>query len=101
MPLDFGPPWPTKPSHELYGEILLNLNRPADAMQQFKLALKRAPRRASSLLGLARAASRANETKTAQQAYADLNMMWQHADGELPALQEVKKMLEDASPGSK
>jgi tetratricopeptide (TPR) repeat protein len=101
MPLDFGPPWPTKPSHELFGEILLNLNRPADAMQQFKLALKRAPRRATSLLGLARAASRANETKTAQQAYADLNIMWQHADSELPALQEVKKMLEDASPGSK
>ncbi len=101
MPLDFGPPWPTKPSHELFGEILLNLNRPAEAMQQFKLALKRAPRRASSLLGLARAASRANETKTAQQAYAELNLMWHNADKELPALQEVKKILGATSPGSK
>lgn len=101
MPLDFGPPWPTKPSHELFGEILLNLNRPAEAMQQFKLALKRAPRRASSLLGLARAASRASETKTAQQAYAELNLMWHDADNELPALQEVKKILGATSPGSK
>jgi predicted Zn-dependent protease len=101
MPHDFGPPWPVKPSHELFGEILLNLNRPAEAVQQFELALKRVPRRASSLLGLARAASRASETKTAHQAYAELNRMWHNADSELSALQEVKKMMEDGGPGSK
>jgi tetratricopeptide (TPR) repeat protein len=50
-----GPPSLIKPSHELFGEILLRAGRPAEASEQFKLALLRQPNRARSLLGLARA----------------------------------------------
>ena len=56
MPLDFGPPVIVKPSHEVHGEVLLALGRPADARAQFEKALARAPRRSLSLAGLARAA---------------------------------------------
>jgi len=55
MPLYFGPPWPIKPSHELYGEMLLELGRPVEAAAQFSEGLARLPGRALSLTGLARA----------------------------------------------
>ena len=51
----YGPPSLIKPSHELFGEILLRAGRPAEASEQFKIALLRQPNRARSLLGLERA----------------------------------------------
>jgi len=51
-----GPPGLIKPSHELYGEILLRAGKPAEAAEQFKVALLRQPNRARSLLGASRAA---------------------------------------------
>jgi len=51
----YGPPSLIKPSHELFGEILLRAGKPADAAEQFKISLLRQPNRASSLLGLSRA----------------------------------------------
>ncbi|MGH9870005.1 MAG: hypothetical protein ACREAA_17805 [Candidatus Polarisedimenticolia bacterium] len=56
MPMDFGPPLIVKPSHELYGEVLLKLGRPSEARAQFEKALSRAPQRRLSLAGLTRAA---------------------------------------------
>jgi tetratricopeptide (TPR) repeat protein len=53
----YGPPSLIKPSHELFGEILLRAGRPAEATEQFKIALLRQPNRARSLLGLQRAAA--------------------------------------------
>ena len=53
----YGPPSLIKPSHELFGEILLRAGKPADASEQFKIALLRQPNRARSLLGLTRAAA--------------------------------------------
>jgi len=52
-----GPPSLIKPSHELFGEILLRAGKPAEAAEQFKIALRRQPNRARSLSGLARATS--------------------------------------------
>ena len=51
----YGPPSLIKPSHELFGEILLRAGKAADAAEQFKVALLRQPNRARSLQGLARA----------------------------------------------
>ncbi len=55
IPFDYGPPFPVKPSHELYGEVLLESGRINSARAQFNLALARAPKRALSLKGLAAA----------------------------------------------
>ena len=57
MPLSYGPPSPVKPSHELFGELLLEAGQPAEARDEFERALERAPRRALSLLGLAASGS--------------------------------------------
>ncbi|HKG47443.1 MAG TPA: tetratricopeptide repeat protein [Pyrinomonadaceae bacterium] len=51
----YGPPGLIKPSHELFGEILLRAGKPAEAAEQFKVALQRQPNRARSLLGATRA----------------------------------------------
>lgn len=51
----YGPPSLIKPSHELFGEILLRAGKPAEAAEQFKISLLRQPNRARSLLGLSRA----------------------------------------------
>ncbi len=48
---DYGPPTIQKPTHELYGDWLLAQGRPEEAMQEFDLALERAPGRILALRG--------------------------------------------------
>ena len=89
LPFEFGPPIPVKPVNEQVGEMLLDLRRPKEAMEAFELSLKRTPRRALSLLGLARAARAAKDTATAERAYAELREIWKKADKTLPELKEI------------
>ncbi len=53
-----GPADPLKPSFELYGEWLLDVNRPHEAAVQFEQSLLRMPKRALSLRGRSRATGR-------------------------------------------
>jgi len=50
-----GPAEPIQPSFELYGDLLIELHRPAEAAAQFQQALQRMPNRRASLRGLERA----------------------------------------------
>ena len=61
-----GPPALIKPTHELFGEILLRGGKPAEALEQFNKALLRQPNRARSLLGAARAAMAKGDPQTAR-----------------------------------
>ncbi len=54
LPYAYGPPFPIKPAHELFGEVLLALGHKKKAKRQFELALERAPQRALALEGLAK-----------------------------------------------
>lgn len=45
----FGPPTVVKPSFELYGEWLMEMNRPKEALQQFEYSLKTGPGRLAAL----------------------------------------------------
>lgn len=74
-PFGFGPPIPPKPSHELYGELLLAADRPAGAVEQFEKALERAPRRALALRGLLAAAKRNGDEATARRAAEELESL--------------------------
>jgi tetratricopeptide (TPR) repeat protein len=85
MPLDFGPPFPIKPTHELWGEMLLGLGRAAEAQAQFERALARTPRRARALYGLARAAQEAGDDEAAAAAWGQLGAVWREADPQLRA----------------
>jgi tetratricopeptide (TPR) repeat protein len=55
MAYAFGPPTVNKPSHELLGEELARLGRPAEAEPEFRAALERTPRRAAVVRGLGQA----------------------------------------------
>jgi tetratricopeptide (TPR) repeat protein len=89
LPFEFGPPVPVKPVNEQVGEMLMDQRRPKEAMEAFELSLKRTPKRALSLLGLARAATLAKDPATAQRAYGELREVWKRADKTLPELKEV------------
>ena len=90
LALAYGPPYPVKPAHELFGEILLELGRPEEAQEQFKRALDRAPKRRLSLLGLARTATKSGDQLTAADAYAELRRILHRADEDLLELSEFK-----------
>ncbi len=91
LSLGYGPPYPVKPAHELFGEMLLELDRPEEARKRFEQALDRAPRRALSLLGLARAAAKVGDSQGAQDTYAELLSIWHGAEDDLPELAEVRQ----------
>ena len=92
MRLPNGAASPVKPPYELYGEILLELDRPADAVTRFATSLQRMPGRARSLLGLARASARSGDSATAAERYGQLLSNWQGRD-ELPGYQEASRFV--------
>lgn len=47
----YGPPNVVKPSYEMYGEWLLKMNRPKDALVQFEKSLESAPNKLLSIKG--------------------------------------------------
>ena len=91
-----GPPDMIKPSHELFGEVLLRAGRPMEAVAQFKTALLRQPNRPRSLLGLARAA-KSSDTKLAARAYADYLQTQDRADTRAAELAEARDYLKEAN----
>jgi tetratricopeptide (TPR) repeat protein len=85
-------PYPVKPAGELYAEILLGTGDPASAIVQFNAALARTPRRAASLLGLARAASAAGQPKLAASTAREFLSVWKNADKDRPELAEARQL---------
>ncbi|MDT8428905.1 MAG: hypothetical protein RQ757_09080 [Pseudomonadales bacterium] len=71
---------PHKPVYELYGELLLEVGRPDEAMAQFRQSLLRMPNRPLSVLGLARShAAKADQAAAAEQ-YRQLLSVWGQRD---------------------
>ena len=95
MGLPAGAANPLKPAHELYGEILLELDRPEEATAQFEASLLRTPNRALSLRGLARAAAKKGDLTTARETYEKLmEVLGSYRD--LPSYQEAKGFVTDS-----
>ncbi|MBO6585211.1 MAG: hypothetical protein JJ953_03810 [Gracilimonas sp.] len=55
LPIDFGPPTIVKPSYELLGDVLLDMNKYEEAMVAYEKQLERTPKRRRSVLGKERA----------------------------------------------
>ncbi len=87
-----GPPDPMKPALELYGDVLLAVDRPAEASAAYAQSLLRTPKRTPSLLGLARASAKAGNAAAARQHYTELAAM-PGAAPTSPAVQEAQKYL--------
>jgi cytochrome c-type biogenesis protein CcmH/NrfG len=91
--VEFGPPSVVKPTHELAGEIFLAAGRFPEAQREFTRALELAPGRSRSLLGLARAASRAGDQAIAMRAARDLLRNWHSADKGLVERADVQRLV--------
>jgi tetratricopeptide (TPR) repeat protein len=96
LPYAFGPPTPGKPVDELLGELLLKQHRPAEARSAFETALKRAPRRTQSLLGLARAESAMGDRAAAAATYGELLRIWKNADADYAGKAEAQRFADRA-----
>jgi tetratricopeptide (TPR) repeat protein len=90
-PRSTGRPHPVKSSHELYGELLMQAGRPAEAKAQFERALWRVTNRSSSVLGVARAAAAADDAATARKYYDLFLRNWKLADGGRAEVAEARR----------
>ena len=81
------------PARELLGEMLLEMNRPADALQAFETSEKHDPNRFRGIYGAAKAAMLAGDQAKAKSYYERLVVLAQNADTERPELIEAKAFL--------
>jgi tetratricopeptide (TPR) repeat protein len=65
-------PGPVVPAREQFGELLLEMKRPDEALQQFRVALTLAPGRRGALVGAITAADSLQDTATATQLRSQL-----------------------------
>ncbi|MGE0361928.1 MAG: hypothetical protein AB7H93_11680 [Vicinamibacterales bacterium] len=93
MPKPIGRPFPVKGADELYGELLLELGQPKDAVAWFERTLVRTPNRSRAVLGLARAAARAGDAATSRKMYVQFLENWKDADADLPELAEARRAV--------
>ena len=70
-----GPPKPMKPAGELYADMLLAANRPAEAVSAYQQSLQWMPQRTPSMRGLAKAAEMAGDEGTAREMMVRLKEM--------------------------
>jgi tetratricopeptide (TPR) repeat protein len=87
-------PGPLAPSRELLGEMLLQLDRPQEALDEFERTLQREPNRFRTVYGAARAASLARNALKARSYYELLLKICAGADGQSrPELEEARSEI--------
>jgi tetratricopeptide (TPR) repeat protein len=94
------PPYPIIPAHELYGTMLLEMKRPAEAMKHFIETLRRTPGRPKAIYGIARAAESLGDKQTAMKYYTELLELWKHADKDRPEIAHAQKYIKAIKSGS-
>jgi len=82
-------PGPLAPARELLGEMLLIMNEPTEALEQFEATLEKEPRRFNSLYGAAHAAKLSGSRDTSQKYFRELVMVCARSDK--PARSKLKE----------
>jgi hypothetical protein len=86
-------PGPIFPAREMLGELLLELNQPTQAVQEFEISMQREPNRFNGFYGAARAAELSGDRDKARKHYASLIALCEQADSDRPELQQAKMFL--------
>jgi hypothetical protein len=86
-------PGPIFPAREQLGELLLELNEPAQALQAFEASMQREPNRFNGIYGAARAAELARDIDKARKHYASLMALCEQADSGRSELQQARAFL--------
>jgi hypothetical protein len=88
-------PGPLAPARELLGEMLLEINEPAQALEQFEATLNKEPNRFRALYGAARAAQLSGNREASRRYFSDLLKTCERADkpGRSELLEATKAVL--------
>ena len=81
------------PAREILADLLLDLNRPTEALAEYRSALKFNPKRFDGLYGAARAAEMAGQTSQAVEYYALLVKTCDGGSSERPELKKAKETV--------
>ena len=86
-------PGPLFPARELLGDLLLELEQPAQALREFEASMPKEPNRFNGLYGAGRAAELSGDTQKARTYYAKLVALCDQSDTDRPALRHAKAFL--------
>jgi hypothetical protein len=86
-------PGPLAPARELLGYMLLDADRPADALVEFEATIKKEPNRFRGLYGGARAAEAAGQRARAITLYTQLLQVASEPDTSRPELQHARSLV--------
>ena len=83
----------------MYGEVLLDLGRHGDAIEQFEMSLQRMPNRPRSLWGMANAQAAVGQNDLAAENYQMLVDIWTGSES-FGGLTEARNFLMENTGGS-
>ena len=86
-------PGPLAPARELYGVMLLERGKAAEALAAFEASMAKEPNRFNGLAGAAKAAESAGDTTKAKNYYTRLVALAKRGDGSRQELQAAKQFL--------
>jgi hypothetical protein len=86
-------PGPILPARELLGDLLVELNRPAEAIAQYEAAMAKEPNRFRGLYGAARAAELAGEREKARMHYGRLMQQIGTSDADRPEIRHARAFM--------
>ena len=86
-------PGPMIPARELLGDLLMELDKPADALAQYEASIGKEPNRFRGLYGAALAAERSGDTKRARVHYQKLASITKGSNGARPELQRMREQI--------
>jgi tetratricopeptide (TPR) repeat protein len=81
------------PAREMLADMLLEMNRPKEALAEYEVALKTDPNRFNELNGAAQAAEKLDQKEKAGQYYAQLVKNCQGVDSDRPELAKAKTLV--------
>jgi hypothetical protein len=87
-------PGPLAPARELLGYMLLEAERPAEALVEFEATIKKEPNRFRGLYGAARAAEAAGQRGRAIALYKQLLQVASEPDANRPELQHARNIVQ-------
>ncbi len=81
------------PAREMLADMLLDMNRPEQALKEYELSLKTDPNRFNGLYGAAQAAEMAQQKKTAENYYAQLLKNCDGIQSDRPELAKARELV--------
>ncbi|MGH8676265.1 MAG: hypothetical protein ACREVG_18400 [Burkholderiales bacterium] len=86
-------PGPMIPARELLGDLMMELDKPAEALAQYEASIGKEPNRFRGLYGAALAAERSGDKARARVHYEKLTAVTQGSDGKRPELVRARQIL--------